>query len=223
MMFGDYRIQAKRRSAGKNLVLAACRESVAMGFALLCSMQCHAQSTLGTVLGTITDPTGAVIPKANVQLLNTGTNAVRETTSNAEGLYQFTNIDVGTYRLRVSAGGFQSVEYSAFDLSARATVRVDLNLKLASQTSQVEVSAAVNVIQTDVSNIAESKGSRELNDLPVAVYTRSQGSTSAYSTLTAQPGVQTDSNKALMVGGATPSMISMTLDGVSTSAPGRGV
>ena len=79
---------------------------------------------------------------------------------------------------------------------------------------------AVPVVQTDVSNVAETKGSLELNDLPVAVNTRSQGSTSAFSTLTAQPGVQIDNQNNIAVASATPSQVSVTVDGISSVGPG---
>ena len=79
-----------------------------------------------------------------------------------------------------------------FELGSRETRRLDVTLQVASQIDDpVNVEATkTGVIQTEVSNIAESKGSRELVDLPVAIGTRASGSTSAFSTLTAQPGVQ---------------------------------
>ena len=73
-------------------------------------------------------------------------------------------------------------------------------LAVATQATTVNVEA-IAVVQTDASNIAETKGALELTDLPVAIYTRSQGSTSAFSTLTAQPGVQTDANNNIQVAG----------------------
>jgi hypothetical protein len=195
-------------------------------FAMLCILQCpgllHAQSTFGTVLGTVVDPSGSVIGSAKVELLNTGTNAVRGTESSVNGSYQFNNVEVGTYKIRVDATGFQKADYQAFDLTARATVHVDLNLQLATQSSAVEVTSTVSAVQTDVSSTSETKGSRELTDLPVAVYTRSQGSTSAYATLTAQPGVQTDNSNNIVVAGALPSMISINIDGISATGPGYG-
>jgi hypothetical protein len=78
----------------------------------------------------------------------------------------------------------------------------------------------VSVVQTDVSNVAETKGSLELTDLPVAITTRSTGSTSAFSTLTSQPGVQTDSSNNIIVAGALPSQLSVTIDGISSVGPG---
>src|SRR5277367_6263110 len=65
----------------------------------------YCQSTFGTVLGTVQDPSGGVVPKAKVDLVNTGTNAVRSTETASNGSYQFVNIDVGTYRIIVDASG----------------------------------------------------------------------------------------------------------------------
>jgi hypothetical protein len=178
-----------------------------------------AQSTSGTVLGTVADPSGSVVPQAKVELFNTGTNAVREETSSSNGAYQFNNVEVGTYQLRVDVPGFQKANYRAFDLTARETVRFDINLQVTTQASAVTVQASASTVQADTSSIAETKGSRELNDLPVAIGERSQGSTSAYFTLTAQPGVQTDGG-AISVSGGTASMVSFTIDGIAFSSVG---
>src|SRR5580704_2126064 len=84
-----------------------------------------AQSTFGTVLGTVKDPSGSVVPKAKVVLINTGTNAKRETETGSNGGYQFVNIDVGTYRLSIEAVGFQKTEFQSFELTARDTKHID--------------------------------------------------------------------------------------------------
>ncbi len=190
------------------------------GFAALALSQAgYAQSTFGTVLGTVKDPSGGVVPTAKVELVNNGTNATRSTQSHSDGSYEFVNIDAGNYKLRAEAAGFQLTEYSPFDLGARATVRIDIAVKLASQTTSVNVEA-VSVVQTDASNISETKGSLELTNLPVAIGTRSSGSTSAFSTLTAQPGVQIDNNNNITVAGALPSQLSISVDGISSVGPG---
>lgn len=163
-----------------------------------------AQSTFGTVLGTVKDPSGSFVPMAKVDLTNAGTSAVRSVTTKADGSYEFVNTEVGSYTLSVSAPGFQTTEVQPFTLTARQTARVDIDLKVATQATTVNVEA-VSVVQTDVSNVAETKGSLELTDLPVAIGTRSSGSTSAYSTLTTQQGVQTDNSNNMMVAGAGPS------------------
>jgi hypothetical protein len=102
------------------------------------------------------------------------------------------------------------MEFQPFALTARETKRVDVDLNIAAQATSVTVEA-LPVVQTDVSNIAETKGTLELTDLPVAITTRSFGSTSAFSTLTAQPGLQTDGYN-IMVAGAGPSQISISIE-----------
>jgi hypothetical protein len=178
----------------------------------------YGQSTFGTVLGSVKDPSARVVPGAKIELVKIGTNAVRSTESRFDGSYQFVNVDVGTYHLRVDAPGFQTTELLPFDLTAHETKRIDLDLRIAAEASNLTV-AAVAVVQTDTSNVTETKGSLELTDLPVAITTRSTGSTSAFSTLTAQPGVQTDGVQ-IIVAGATPSQLSSSIDGISSVGPG---
>jgi hypothetical protein len=194
-----------------------------MALAIFCVLACrqagYAQSTFGAVLGTVRDPSGSLIPAAKVDLLNTGTNANRSTITNADGVYEFINVEIGNYKLKVEAPGFQIIEYQPFDLDARVTKRIDVPMKVASQATVVNVEA-ISVVQTDASNVAETKGSLELTDLPVSIGTRASGSTSAYSTLTAQPGVQIDSANNIQVAGALPSQLSFTIDGISSVGPG---
>ena len=190
----------------------------AIACVLICCQPSYGQSTFGTVLGTVRDPSGSLVPIAKVDLINTGTSAIRSVLSSPDGSYQFVNVEVGIYKLRVEATGFQITDYKPFDLEARATVRIDVDMRVASQVTTVDVQA-VEIVQTDASNVSETKGSLELTNLPVAIGTRSSGSTSAYSTLTAQPGVQTDSSNNLMVAGAGPSQLSVTVDGISSVGP----
>jgi len=93
-------------------------------------------------------------------------------------------------------------------------------LQLATQATTVNVESTASVVSSDVSNVAETKGSRELTDLPVAIGTRASGSTSAFSTLTAQPGVQTDANNNISVAGTMPGQIFVSIDGISSVGPG---
>src|SRR6202167_3488726 len=199
------------------------RSSFHLALAIACVLAfcqaTYAQSTFGKVLGSVKDPSGSLIPMATVSLMNTGTSAEKSPITNSNGEYEFVNVEIGNYKLSVEAPGFQKTEYQAFDVAARATIRIDIDLKVASQATSVTVEA-VAVVQTDASNIAETKGSVELTDLPVAISTRSSGSTSAYATLGAQPGVQFDSNNNIEVAGAGPSQLSFSIDGISSVGPG---
>jgi hypothetical protein len=193
--------------------------ALALACILALAAKLDAQSTFGAVLGSIRDPSGSAVVGAKVTLLNTGTNGSRSTVSNTSGGYEFVNVDVGTYELSVEASGFQPEQSKSFDLTARQIMRMDVPMKVASQVTTVNVEELVTV-QTDASNIAETKGSLELTELPVAIGTRSTGSTSAFSTLTSQPGVQIDNNNNISVAGATPSQLSFSLDGISSVGPG---
>ena len=187
-----------------------------LGFGIAC-----AQSTTGTVVGTVKDVSGAIVSGAIAKLHNTGTNADRSTIAAESGTFQFANLDSGTYTLQIVATGFEIVQFAPFELGARETKRVDANLKVATQTTTVDVESSGDAaVQTDTSSVAETKGSRELVDLPVAITTRATGSTSAMSTLTAQPGVQTDANGNISVSGTLPTQLSMSIDGISTMGPG---
>ena len=176
-----------------------------------------AQSTYGTILGTVHDSSGAVIPNAQVTLLNQGTNAKRVLVSDAQGDFAFKNIDPGKYTLTVVTAGFTTESLPENVLTARQTLRIDptLNPGAASETVEV-VSNVQSAITTDVSNLAETQVGEQLVELPVAVYSRSTGSTSPIDTLTTESGVQTDSSGDLMVMGASPELLSVTVDGISS-------
>lgn len=186
-----------------------------LGF-LFCT-SAFAQSTYGTILGTVKDPGGNVVVGAKILLTNQGTSVQRNAATDQSGNYVLPNLEQGTYELTIQATGFQEVRNTSLTLQARETMRVDGALKVASQSQSVTVEAgAATVINTDVSNLVETKTSIELIDLPVALTSRSTGSTSPMTTLTTQPGIQTDQSGNISVGGVAPSMLSMTLDGLST-------
>jgi hypothetical protein len=177
-----------------------------------------AQSTYGTILGTVHDDSGALVSGAHVTLLNTGTTATRTADTDENGDYAFRNIDVGTYKITIAATGFQSDELPTIALTARETRRLDAVMKLTGETTTVMVvdNSAAPVINTDVSNLAETKVGDELVELPVAIYSRSTGSTSPISTLTTEAGVQTDDTGNLSVMGTTAALLSVTIDGISS-------
>jgi len=177
------------------------------------------QSTFGSILGTVQDPSGAAVALCKVTIHNKGTSTQRATLTDQTGNYVVTNLDPGNYEVSFEAPGFQPT-VAEVELLSRQTARIDGHLPVASQTESVNVEvAAAPVINTEVSNLAETKQGRELVDLPVAITTRGTGSTSPLSTLTTQPGVQTDAAGGISVSGAKPSMLSMSIDGISSMGP----
>ena len=201
--------------SARNVRLSGALAAVILGATLA-----QAQSTFGSIVGTVHDPGGAVVTNCIIIAQNTGTSTKRSVLSDETGSYVFTNLEPGVYSVSMEASGFQVAKYSEVELQARQTVRVDGQLSLSTQTATVNVNAeAAAVLNTEVSNIAETKTGRELNDLPIAITSRSTGSTSPMSTLTTQPGVQTDSSGNISVVGSKPSMMSISVDGISSMGP----
>jgi hypothetical protein len=174
------------------------------------------QSTFGSIVGTVKDQSGSVVPNATVTLVNVGSSATHTVTSSASGSYEFLNLDAGNYQVTVSAAGFKDEVFDHLVLQARDTQRIDASLAVGAASQTVEVQAAGDVITTDQSSLASTKTGHELVDLPVAVYSRSNGSTSPILTLTTEPGVQVDDNSNLVVAGTTPALMSYTIDGISS-------
>ncbi len=170
------------------------------------SISAFAQSTFGSIVGTVKDQSGSVVPGATVTLVNQGSSATHTATSSASGNYEFLNLDAGTYQVSIAASGFKDVVFDHLVLQARDTQRIDANLAVGSASQTVEVQAAGDVITTDESSLATTKTGHELVDLPVAVYSRSNGSTSPILTLTTEPGVQVDDNSNLVIAGTTPAL-----------------
>src|SRR5467141_2151703 len=192
---------------------------VAVLAALFFTGTVSAQSTFGTIVGTVKDAAANVLPRAGVLLSNRGTSASRTAVADPTGNYSFNNLEPGSYQLLFEAPGFEKAQISTLDLQARETKRVDVQLKVSTQTESIDVvDSGGAVINTDVSNIAETKTGRELIDLPVAITAHSAGSTSPISTLTYQPGVQTDAAGNISMIGTKPSIMSISLDGISTMA-----
>src|ERR1700704_3492863 len=177
------------------------------------------QSTFASLLGTVHDPSGGIVATCVIVVENTGTSARRSTITDDTGSYTVPNLEPGAYKITMEAPGFQ-VTARTFELQSRQTLRIDGQMTVASQSQTVNVSAeAAPILNTEVSNIAETKTGKELVDLPIAITSRSGGSTSPMSTLTTQPGVQTDANGTISVLGTKPSMLSVSIDGISTMGP----
>ena len=204
----------------KDFFTRAKRVGLVLTCGWLMAAAAQAQSTFGSFVGTVHDPSGAAVPDTIVVATNKDTSVQRSTVSGKDGAYTLLNLEPGNYMITMKAGGFQPVTFNNLLLTARQTVRVDGAVDIASQVETVEVSAAAEaVITTEVSTIAETKTGRELLDLPIAIGSRASGSTSAISTLTTQAGVQTDNNGNLSVAGSKPSMLSVSVDGISTMSP----
>ena len=189
---------------------------VLLAVTLLAIAGAGAQSTFADIVGTVHDALGAVVVGAQVTLTNTSTNSQRSSATDSSGMYQFPNIDPGTYQVAVAAQGFQPETIPNIAVTARDTRRVDASLKVGAASTTIIIDDPVEPIDTETASLSQTKIGEELTQLPVAIYSRSTGSTSPISTLTTEAGVQTDDSGQLAVMGTTAALLSVTIDGISS-------
>ena len=174
------------------------------------------QSTLGVVLGNVTDPSGAAASGATVKLTNTGENTSRTVTSNDNGLYEFQNSKPGEYSIEISKPGFRTFVARNLTLVARQTLRVDAALTLGEVTQTVEVEATAGVIATDSPAISSNLTPEKVATLPANF--RASTNTSPFGLLQTLPGVQADNGIGLSIQGGLPAQSESSTDGISITA-----
>jgi outer membrane receptor protein involved in Fe transport len=136
---------------------------------LVMSVAAFAQTSRGTVSGSITDPTGAVISGANVVLTNTATTVSRTTVANNEGFYRFDAVDLGTYTIKVTAAGFGAINKSNIVVSANLTSTIDAQLSPGTQEVSVDVTAESGaLIQTEAPVRGGNIDATRIVELPIA-------------------------------------------------------
>src|SRR5215467_2620084 len=111
--------------------------------------QMLAQAAKGSVHGQVTDPSGAVIPNANVSLTTPDGHTVATVTSNAGGSYQVNNLNAGTYIVIVNAQGFAASNSKAISVTAGQTKEFDVKLEIEVEQQQVQVNAETTTVDTN--------------------------------------------------------------------------
>jgi hypothetical protein len=121
----------------------------------------------GTITGTVTDSSGAVVPQAALTLTNTGTAAQVTSQSDTAGRYQFPNLAPGQYRLDVVKEGFTRFTREPIVVLVNADVRVDVTLQVGAVSQSVEVTAETPLLQTESSSLGQVIETRSVNELPL--------------------------------------------------------
>ena len=111
------------------------------------------QAVNATLLGTITDATGANVPSAKVIVTDTATGATHETVTNESGNYTLPDLPPGTYSITTEANGFKKDTHQNIDLLVNTSTRVDVDLVPGSISETVLVTAAPALLQTDRADI----------------------------------------------------------------------
>jgi hypothetical protein len=135
--------------------------------ALVPSLTAQSAGTAG-LSGTITDPSGASVPNVTVTLTSSDTNQARTAITGPDGVYKFTLLPPGSYKVRFSATGFRTAEVSAVNLNVTESPVLNRSLEVGQQSDQVTVEAAAETLQTASSTLGTTVGTRTVTELPLA-------------------------------------------------------
>jgi hypothetical protein len=134
--------------------------------ALLSITPVWGQVTNGTILGTVTDPSGARVKGAKVTITNTATNVQSTVVTNKDGNYEVPYLISGPYQATVELLGFETFTRTNILLNVDQRYRADATLKVGKVTESVVVNASDNVLQTDSSQLTQTIGERQIESLP---------------------------------------------------------
>ncbi len=126
-----------------------------------------AQSSMGTVSGTVTDSAGAVVPGASVTLVNLDTNVQASRATNADGYYAFVNVRPGTYTLTIELTGFATTKVARFVVGVNETLARNVALKVGAVEENVEVVAQSELLQASTSELGNVIEEKVIKDMPL--------------------------------------------------------
>jgi hypothetical protein len=179
--------------------------------ALLLAAACaFTQVNTTSVNGTITDPTGAAVPGASIDIISKSTGADFKTTSGDKGEYSATSLAAGAYRITVSKAGFKAATVENIDLIVGVVGTVNVKLEVGQATETVEVTAGAEIVQAATADVSTTLTGRQITDLPFA--TRN-----AIELLVDAPGTSTPTNpRSSSVNGLPKGALNVTIDGMNT-------
>lgn len=169
------------------------------------------QTTFASITGTVTDSTGAATAGAVVEAIHLRSNYRYAARSNESGTYTVPNLLEGEYTLRVRHPGFQEFVVQDIQLIARDQRRIDIELRVGSVETRVEVTAGATLIETETARIGDAKSNATLNALPL-------NTRSLYSFLALTPGVLAATGQATRrFAGSRINQSDQSIDGITVS------
>ena len=144
------------------------RARIFLVFVLLAAVSLSAQTFRGTILGTVTDPSGAVVSGAKVTVKNTGTGLERSTETSGDGSYSVPELPIGSYDVTVSQSGFQTFVAKGVTVDVATERRVDASLKTGEISTKVEVSAdQLPMVETTTNDLGGVLTAQTVENMPV--------------------------------------------------------
>ncbi|HEY6375375.1 MAG TPA: TonB-dependent receptor [Edaphobacter sp.] len=152
-----------------NYFLAGCSRLAQVTVLLLTSLFITAQSPgTGAIAGSVIDPSGAVVPKASVSVVNEATHAVRSAVSSSEGSFRVSLLPPGNYSVSVDASGFAPRQMRAVHIGASEIITVELKLAVGPANQTLEVNGTSDLAQTESSTMGRSVDEKTIQGLPLA-------------------------------------------------------
>src|SRR5687768_14159129 len=164
------RICAENETAGRCARRSAWLVLVAWLVILNGATAARAQDLYGGVVGVVKDDQGGVLPGAAVVIVNRDTGLRRETLTNTEGAYTFTNVQNGPYDVRISMAGFKEAVRANVPVAVGQISRVDVTLEIGGLSEIVEVTSPVQLLQTDKADVRSELKAVEITNLPLNQY-----------------------------------------------------
>ncbi len=135
--------------------------------ALLCLASPLAADVTGTITGVVADPTGAVVPRAEITVINTGTNASFRASSDEQGVFFLRTLPIGVYNLTTAVQGFRKFEAKGIRLQVNETARVDVSLTVGETAESVTVAAEVTFVDTKSATLKTIVDMGRVQELPL--------------------------------------------------------
>jgi hypothetical protein len=126
-----------------------------------------AQADQGAITGVVTDSSGSAIPNAQVTLTDTDTGLAFETKSNGDGIFTFSPVKIGDYKIAATAQGFATVVQEHLHLNVQQRLNVPLSLKPGTVNQTVTVTSAPPVLQTQDASLGQVMSTQTINDTPL--------------------------------------------------------
>lgn len=162
------------------------------------TLRTHAQiaTTTASISGTISDPTGAVVPNAAVTLVTPEKGITRSFTSSGTGRYLFTQLPPSVYTLTVKVRGFKTYEQAGIALNAAQSVTQDVVLTVGAETQSITITADASQLNTDNSNVAADISGKDITEYPLNIR-------NVYSLASLNASVSNTSEGQMLLGGGT--------------------
>lgn len=186
-----------------------------------CAISLNAQTSNGSVIGNVTDPSGGAVVGAKISATNLETGVIRTTTTDAQGDYRIESVIPGTYDISVSATGYETALHKGLVVSATTIVTSNVALKVGQTSEVIEVSADNASLNTDNGELAGTVSQVEIQNLPIA-------SLSPYELALTLPGVNPSTQGAFSngvdfnVGGSRPRANNFLIEGQDNNDAGIG-